>query len=40
MDRFLQQLVDGGSEELYNCVGHKFPELLEGKVGKCFRAPF
>jgi hypothetical protein len=38
MDKFLQELISGGSENLCNCVGEKFPEILEGKVEKCFRA--
>jgi hypothetical protein len=38
MNKFLQELINGGSEELYNCVGVKFPDILEGKVGECFRA--
>jgi hypothetical protein len=37
MNKFLQELITGGSENLYNCVGAKFPELLEGKVEKCFK---
>jgi hypothetical protein len=38
MNKFLQELINGGSEELYNCVGENFPEILQVKVGECFRA--
>jgi hypothetical protein len=32
MNKFLQELINGGSEEFSNCVGEKFPEILEGKL--------
>jgi hypothetical protein len=38
MNKFLQEIINGGTEELYNCVGEKFPEILEGKVEECFMA--
>jgi hypothetical protein len=38
MDTFLHELIRGGSENLYSCVGETFPDILEGRVGECFRA--
>jgi hypothetical protein len=32
MNKFLQELINGGSEGLYNCVGVYFPKILEGSL--------
>jgi hypothetical protein len=38
LNKFLQELINDGSEELYDCVSEKFTEILEAKIGECFRA--
>jgi hypothetical protein len=38
MNKFLLELINGGSENVFNCVGETFPEILQGKVEECFRA--